>query len=77
MSVKKIRELVVFESCASWTNRLYRISLNVGNYLREDPREYRPTYTYIGCGKIVDFEFDQTISKLIKSDYENPNMNSF
>ena len=33
-SVKKIRESVVFESCASWTNRLYRVSQNDGNYLR-------------------------------------------
>ncbi len=29
--------------------------------LREGPREYRPTYTYIGCGKILDFEFARTI----------------
>ena len=33
-AVKKIRESVVFESCASWTNRLYRILLNDGDYLR-------------------------------------------
>ncbi|CAF1494370.1 unnamed protein product [Adineta ricciae] len=33
-SVEKIRESVVFESCASWTNRLYRVSQNDGNYLR-------------------------------------------
>ena len=33
-SVKKIRESVVFESCASWTNRLYRMCQNNGNYLR-------------------------------------------
>ncbi len=29
--------------------------------LREGPREYRPIYTYIGGGKILDFEFDQAI----------------
>jgi hypothetical protein len=33
-AVKKIRTNVVFESCASWTNRLYRISQNNGDYLR-------------------------------------------
>ncbi|CAF2023986.1 unnamed protein product, partial [Rotaria magnacalcarata] len=33
-SVKKIRESVVFESCASWTNRLHRVYQNNGNYLR-------------------------------------------
>ncbi|CAM4828437.1 unnamed protein product [Rotaria magnacalcarata] len=33
-SFKKIRESVVFESCASWTNRLYRVYQNNGNYLR-------------------------------------------
>ena len=33
-SVKNIRESVVFESCASWTNRLYRVSQNDGKYLR-------------------------------------------
>ena len=33
-SVKKIRELVVVESCTSWTNRLYRMSQNDGKYLR-------------------------------------------
>jgi transposase len=32
-SVKKIRESVVVESCTSWTNRLYRMSQNDGNYL--------------------------------------------
>ncbi|CAM4980319.1 unnamed protein product [Rotaria socialis] len=32
-SVKKIRESVVVESCTSWTNRLYRMSQNNGNYL--------------------------------------------
>ena len=32
-SVKKIRESVVLESCTSWTNRLYRMSQNDGNYL--------------------------------------------
>lgn len=33
-SVKKIRDSVVFESCASWTNRLYRMQKIDGNYLR-------------------------------------------
>ena len=33
-SSKKIREFVVFESCTSWTNRLYRLYQNDGNYLR-------------------------------------------
>ena len=33
-SFKNILESVVFESCASWTNRLYRMSQNDGNYLR-------------------------------------------
>ncbi|CAM4980305.1 unnamed protein product [Rotaria socialis] len=34
-SINKVRESVVFESCASWTNRLYRVYQNNGNYLRE------------------------------------------
>jgi hypothetical protein len=33
-SVKKIRAYAVFESCMSWSNRLFRISQNVGDYLR-------------------------------------------
>ncbi|CAM4772621.1 unnamed protein product [Rotaria magnacalcarata] len=33
-SINKVRESVVFESCASWTNRLYRVYQNNGNYLR-------------------------------------------
>ena len=33
-SVPKIRADVVFESCRSWTNRLYRLSQDNGNYLR-------------------------------------------
>ena len=33
-AVKKIRQDVVFESCSSWTNRLYRMSQNNGDYLR-------------------------------------------
>ncbi|CAF1514216.1 unnamed protein product [Rotaria sordida] len=33
-AVKKIRKNVVFESCNSWTNRLYRMSQNNGDYLR-------------------------------------------
>ncbi|CAF1131772.1 unnamed protein product [Rotaria magnacalcarata] len=33
-SIKNIRESVVFESCASFTNRLYRLCQNDGNYLR-------------------------------------------
>ncbi len=32
-----------------------------GKYLRAGPREYRPIYTYIGCGKILGFEFDSAI----------------
>ena len=32
-SVKRIRDSVVLESCESWTNRLYRLSENKGNYL--------------------------------------------
>ena len=32
-SVKRIRDSVVLESCQSWTNRLYRLSENKGNYL--------------------------------------------
>ncbi|CAF4337226.1 unnamed protein product [Rotaria magnacalcarata] len=32
-SFKNIRESVVFESCASFTNRLYRLCQNDGNYL--------------------------------------------
>jgi len=31
---KKFQKDVVFESCNSWTNRLYRISQNNGDYLR-------------------------------------------
>jgi hypothetical protein len=31
---KKIRKNVGFESCNSWTNRLYRMSQNNGDYLR-------------------------------------------
>jgi len=34
MCSKKIRKNVVFESCASLTNRLYRMSQNNGDYLR-------------------------------------------
>ncbi|CAF3402410.1 unnamed protein product [Rotaria socialis] len=34
LSVKKISESVVFESCACWTNRLYRLYQNDGSYLR-------------------------------------------
>lgn len=33
-AVKKIRQEVVFESCSSWTNRLYRMSKSNGDYLR-------------------------------------------
>ena len=33
--VKKIRLDVVRESCSIWTNRLYRMTQNDGNYLRE------------------------------------------
>lgn len=33
--VKNIRHEVVVESCVSWTNRLYRLSQNDGNYLRK------------------------------------------
>ena len=33
-AVGKIRQQVVFESCASWTNRLYPISQNDGDYFR-------------------------------------------
>lgn len=33
-AVGKIRQEVVFESCASWTNRLYRLSKNGGDYVR-------------------------------------------
>ena len=33
--VKKIRLYVVRESCSVWTNRLYRMTQNDGNYLRE------------------------------------------
>jgi len=33
-AVKKIRKNVVFESCASRTNRLYRMSKSNGDYLR-------------------------------------------
>ena len=32
-SLKKIRESLIVESCTSWTNRLYRMSQNDGNYL--------------------------------------------
>ena len=33
-AVGKIRQQVVLESCASWTNRLYHISQNDGDYFR-------------------------------------------
>lgn len=33
-AVRKIRQDVVFESCRSWTNRLYRMSQNNGNCLK-------------------------------------------
>ena len=33
--VKKIRLDVIRESCSVWTNRLYRMAQNDGNYLRE------------------------------------------
>lgn len=32
-AVKRIRKEVVLESCSSWTNRLYRLSQENGNYL--------------------------------------------
>ena len=51
--------------------------IHVKSSLREGPREYRPTYTYTGGGKILDFKFDCFIRKPIKSCYENPNINSF
>ena len=35
LSVKRIRQEVVLESCSSWTNRLYRLSQNGGNYLSQ------------------------------------------
>ena len=31
---KKVRESVVYESCTSWTNRLYRMYQNDGKCLR-------------------------------------------
>ena len=34
-AVKKIRPAVALESCATWTNRLYRMSQNNGEYLRD------------------------------------------
>ena len=34
-AVKTIRPNVILESCASWTNRLYRMSKNNGEYLRD------------------------------------------
>jgi transposase len=34
-AVRKISLDVIFESCASWTNRLYRMSQDKGNYLRK------------------------------------------
>ena len=33
-AVKKISNDVVFESCLSWANRLYRMSQDKGNYLK-------------------------------------------
>ncbi|CAF1535797.1 unnamed protein product, partial [Adineta ricciae] len=33
-AVKKIQKDVVFESCNSWTNRLYRMAQHDGDYLR-------------------------------------------
>ena len=33
-AVGEIHQQVVFESCASWTNRLYHISQNDGDYFR-------------------------------------------
>lgn len=33
-AVRKIFQDVVFESCSSWTNRLYRLSQGKGNYLK-------------------------------------------
>jgi transposase len=33
-AVKRIRDSVVVESCKSWTNRLYRLSMNNGSYLQ-------------------------------------------
>ena len=32
-AAKKVRQTVVFESCNTWTVRLWRISKNDGNYL--------------------------------------------
>jgi len=33
-AVREISQDVVFESCSSWTNRLYRLSQDEGNYLK-------------------------------------------
>ena len=33
-SIKKFRQSVVFESCSSWTNRLYRMYQGNGEFLR-------------------------------------------
>ena len=33
-AVRNIRQDVILESCASWTNRLYRLSQEEGNYLK-------------------------------------------
>jgi hypothetical protein len=33
-AVREISQDVVWESCASWTNRLFRLSQDNGNYIR-------------------------------------------
>ena len=33
-AVKEVSKNIVFESCSSWPNRLYRMSQDEGNYLR-------------------------------------------
>ncbi len=48
-----------------------------GECLRAGPREYRPIYAYIGCSKILDFEFEYLNRKPIRSCYENQNINQF
>ncbi len=32
-AIGQVSQDVVFESCSSWTNRLYRLSQDKGNYL--------------------------------------------
>ncbi len=54
------RHALIFSLTSNVTHEHLR-KRNIGYSLREGPREYRPTDTYIGCGQILDFELESAI----------------